>query len=88
MESAYALADVTEASNNSNLAGKHDIGGALDTVDERFAAAVVVVEFGLGDRVVDVNGRDLKLAVTEHLVQVVNTGSSLLRKATNICCLR
>jgi hypothetical protein len=39
----------------------------------------VVVELGLGDRVVDVDGGDLELAVLEHLVEVVDTGGGLLR---------
>ncbi len=54
-----ALADISVASNNSDLAGNHDIGGALDTVDEGLTAAVQVVELALGHTVVDVDGGDL-----------------------------
>ena len=84
-EDTYTLADITEASDNSNLASQHDVGGALDTVDEGLAAAIVVVEFGLGDGVVDVDSGNLQLAITEHLVQVVNTGSGLLGQALDVC---
>lgn len=73
-----ALADITETSNDSDLASNHDIGGTLDTVDERLAAAVQVVELGLGDRVVDVDGGDEQTALLEGAVQVVDTGGGLL----------
>ena len=79
----YALADVTETGDDSDLAGKHDIGGTLDTVNEGLAAAVVVVELGLGDGVVDVDGGDLELAITEHLVEVMNAGGGLLGKTAD-----
>jgi hypothetical protein len=39
-----ALADVAVAGNDGDLAGDHHVGGALDAVDQRFAAAVEVVE--------------------------------------------
>lgn len=76
-----ALADITVSSNNANLAGNHDISGTLDAVNERFTAAVQVVELGLGDRVVDVDGGDEQLALLEHLVEVVDTGGGLLGEA-------
>lgn len=37
----------------------------------------------LGDRVIDVDGRDLQFALFQHLVQVVDTCSGLLRHATD-----
>lgn len=74
-----SLADVTESSNDGNLASNHDIGGTLDTVDEGFSATVQVVELGLGDRVVDVDGGDKQLALLQHTVEVVDTGGGLLR---------
>lgn len=43
------LSDITEASNDGNLTGDHDIGGTLDTVDQGLTATVKVVELGLGD---------------------------------------
>lgn len=74
----YTLSDVSETGNDSDLTGEHDIGGTLDAVDERFTAAVVVVELGLGDGVVDIDGGDLELSIPEGLVQVVYTGGGLL----------
>ena len=52
-----AFADVAVAADDGHLAGDHDVGGALDAVGERFAAAVEIVELRFGDRVVDVDGR-------------------------------
>lgn len=78
------LSDVTETSNGSDLTGKHDVGGSLDTVDEGLSATVVVVELGLGDGVVDVDGGDLELALSESLVEVVNTGGGLLRDTLDL----
>ena len=45
----YTLANVTETSDDSDLASKHDIRGTLDAIDERFTAAVVVIELRLRD---------------------------------------
>jgi hypothetical protein len=73
------LADITETGDDGDLAGNHDISGTLDTVDERLAAAVKVVELGLGDRVVDVDGGNEESLVLEHLVEVVDTSGGLLR---------
>lgn len=75
-----ALADITVTSNDGDLAGNHDIGGTLDAVDERLTAAVQVVELGLCDGVVDVDGGDEEavLLVLEHAVEVVDTGGGLL----------
>jgi hypothetical protein len=49
MERTHALSDISVASDNGNLSSKHHVGGALDTVDERLAAAVQVVKLRLGD---------------------------------------
>lgn len=77
-----ALADITETGDNGDLASNHDIGGTLDAVDEGLTAAIKVVELGLGDGVVDVDGGDEKAVlladVLEHAVEVVHTGGGLL----------
>ena len=74
----YALSDITVASNDGNFSGKHDVGGTLNTIDEGFAAPVVVVELVLGNGVVDVNSGDLKPALLVHTVEVVDTSGCLL----------
>lgn len=73
------LTDITETGNDGDLASNHDIGSTLDTVDKGLTAAVKVVELGLGDGVVDVDGGDKELAILEHAVKVVDTGGGLLR---------
>lgn len=79
-----ALADITETSNDSDLASNHDIGGTLDTIDKGLTAAVQVVELGLGDRVVDVDGGDKETLALEHAVKVVDTGGGLLRNTVAV----
>src|SRR6478736_1831279 len=52
-----ALADVAEARDHRGLAGHHHVGAAADAVDQRFTAAIEVVELRLGHAVVDVDRR-------------------------------
>ena len=68
-----ALTDITVTGDEGGLTGDHDVSGALDTVDEGFTAAVEVVELGLGDGVVDVDGGDGELAVLLAAVEVLDT---------------
>jgi hypothetical protein len=56
------LAHVAVAGDDGDLAGDHHVGGALDAVHQRLAAAVQVVELGLGDGVVDVDGGERQFA--------------------------
>src|ERR1700753_195499 len=44
-----ALANITETCNNSNLSSNHNVGGTLNSVNQRFTAAIKVVEFRLCD---------------------------------------
>ena len=76
-----ALADVAVAADDGDLAADHHVGGAVDAVDERVAAAVEVVELRLGDRVVDVDGREQQRAGLDHLVEPVHAGGGLLGDA-------
>lgn len=78
------LTDVTEPGDDGGLTGDHDVGGSLDPVDQRFSAPVQVVELGLGDGVVDVDGGDLELTFLDHLVQVVDTGGGFFRKTVAV----
>ena len=58
---AAALADVAVAADDATLPADHHVGGAVEAVDQRVAAAVDVVELALGDRVVDVDRREEQL---------------------------
>lgn len=79
------LTDITETSNDSDLTGKHHVGGSLDTVNKGLSATVVVVELRLSHGIVNIDSRDLELAVLEHLVKVVDTGGGLLRNTLDVC---
>ncbi len=76
-----ALADVPVAADESDLPADEDVGGAVDAVDERVTAAVLVVELGLGHRVVHVDGREQQLAPLLHLVEPVDARRRLLGHA-------
>ena len=76
-----ALAHVAEAADHGDLAADEHVGGPVDPVDERVAAAVLVVELGLGHRVVDVDGREEELAARLHLDEPVHAGGGLLGDA-------
>ena len=58
-----ALADIAKAAHHGELAGEHHVGRALDAVDQALPAAVEVVEFGLGDAVIDVEYAKRRLIV-------------------------
>ena len=76
-----ALAHIAVAADDGDLAGDHDIGRPLDRVDQGLAAAVQVVELGLGDRVVDVHRREQQRALLVHLVETVHAGGGLFGDA-------
>ena len=73
-----SLTDISVSADDGLLSGKHDISGTHNTIGKRVLASVQVVEFGLGDRVVDVDGREKKGSVLFHGVQSVDTGGGLL----------
>ena len=76
-----ALADVAVATDQRGLAADQDVGAAVDAVDQRVAGAVLVVELALGDRVVDVDGRERQLTGGGELVQPQHAGGGLLGDA-------
>src|SRR5208282_2677848 len=73
-----AFADVAITADAGDLAGDHHVGRALDAVGERFAAAVKIVELGLGDGVVDVDGGHEQFALFQHLVEAMDAGGGFL----------
>ena len=79
-----AFAHVAVASHHGHLAGDHHVGGALDAVHQRLAAAVQVVKLALGHRVVHVDGAEQQRAVGRHLVQSVHAGRRFLGHADNL----
>src|SRR5215472_17417746 len=79
-----ALAYVAVAADDGDLAADEHVRAALDAVDQRVTAAVLVVELRLGNRVVDVDRRELELAGLEHLVEAVHAGGGLLGDALDL----
>merc|ERR1719289_299375 len=73
-----ALADVSVAGDHGDLTGQHHVCGALDAVNQRLPATIQVVELGLGDGIVDIDGGNLEGAGLGHLVEVVHTSGGLL----------
>ena len=45
--SGATLSDVSVSGDHGNFSGEHDVGGPLDSVDERFATPVQIVELAL-----------------------------------------
>ena len=78
-----ALADIAVAGDDDDLARDHHVGRALDRVDERFAAAVEIVELALGARVVDVERGHLERALLDALVEAVHAGRRFLGEAVD-----
>mmetsp|Transcript_6806 Transcript_6806/g.9718 ORF Transcript_6806/g.9718 Transcript_6806/m.9718 type:complete len:449 (-) Transcript_6806:68-1414(-) len=73
-----SLTNITVSADNSLLTGHHDIGGTHKTIGKRMLASVKVIELGLSDGVIDVDGREKKGSSLFHGIQTVDTGSGLL----------
>ena len=73
-----AFAHITIAHHHDNFSCHHHIGGSFDAIGQRFAAAIEIVELGLGDRIVHIDGRYQEATFLLHLVETVHTGSGLL----------
>ena len=79
-----AFAHVTVARNNRNFARNHHVSGAFDAVYQAFAAAIQIVKFRLGHRVVHVNRREWQFATLLHLVQTVYACGGFFGHALNV----
>ena len=79
-----ALADVAVAGDHGDLARDHDVGRALDGVDQRFTAPVKVVELRLRHRIVDVDRGELEVAALRHEFQTVHAGGRLFRDTLDL----
>src|SRR5689334_21575966 len=70
-----------EAANDSDCTGDHYTESPLDTVSERFAAAVEIIKFGFRDGVVDVDGGHEEFVFLHHLIKPMDTRGSFFRNA-------
>ncbi len=78
-----ALADIAVADDQRLLARQQMVGGALDGIVQAVTATILVVVLALGDRVVDVDRRDLQRAALEHVEQAVHAGGGFLGDAVD-----
>ena len=67
-----ALADIAIAAHHGDLAGHHGVGGAADAIDQRLLAAVLVVEFRLGDAVVHVDRGEGQVALFHQAIEAID----------------
>jgi len=79
-----SLSDISVTGDDSYLSGKHDVGGTVDGVDQRVTATIDVIELGLGDGVVDVDGGEEEGSFLHHLVKSVDTSGGFLRNSLDV----
>lgn len=75
---AAALANVTVAEHKALFTRDEHIDSPVKAIDEGMLAAVQVVELGLGDRVIDIDGREEQSALLVELVESVDSSGGLL----------
>ena len=76
-----ALTDVAVTADQHGLAADQGVGATVDAVDQRVPSAVLVVELGLGHRVVDVDRREGQVTGRRELVEPQHAGGGLLGDA-------
>ncbi|MDT4850791.1 hypothetical protein FQZ97_849510 [compost metagenome] len=78
-----AFANIAITANDSDLASHHDVCAATDAVNQRFLAAILVVEFRLGDAVIDVDCREGQETLLLQLVETVDASGGFFRNTLN-----
>jgi len=79
-----SFADISVTSDEGDFSGQHDISSSHDSVDEGVTAAVDVIKFGFGNRVVDVDGREKQFLLIHHLVKTMDTGGGLFGNSLDV----
>ena len=77
------FADIAVTADHGHLARQHHVCAAPDRIDQAFAATIEVVELRLSDAVIDIDGREGKLALFRHLIKPVDARGGLFRDARN-----
>src|SRR6185312_5234697 len=78
------FAYISIASDDGDLPGHHDVGSPADSVDQRLLATILVVEFRLGYRVIDVDRGDRKRALFHPLVQAMYPGRGFFTQPPDV----
>jgi len=77
-----ALAYIAVAADHGFLAADHDVGRALDPVNEAFPAALEYVELALGHAITTFDGRETERPWAHALVERLDAGGCFLGDAT------
>ena len=81
-----SLTHVTVATDQYVLAANQHVGTAVDAVQKAVPGAVLVIELGLGDRIVDVHGREWQHSLLCEVVEAVDTSGGLLCDTLDRLC--
>ncbi len=84
---AAAFTHIAVPADHGDLAREHDIACAVESVDERVATAVDIVELGFGDRVVDIDRGEGELAFSCELVEAVDACGCFFGDAPDQGCV-
>ena len=61
------------SAHNHHFSCQHNIGSAFNAIGQRFAAAIEVVKFRFGNRIIHIESREKQRSFFEHLIQAVYT---------------
>ena len=78
-----AFTHITITTYYHHFSGNHHIRCTLDTVSQRFAAAIQVVKLRFCDRIIHIECREQQFAFFLHLIQTVYACRSFFRHATH-----
>ena len=73
-----SLAHIAITAHANDFSGDHNICRALNTIGERLAAAIEIIEFRFGHRIIDIDRGKEKRTLIPHLIQAMNTRCRLL----------
>ena len=68
---------IMDTNTSAVLTSQHDVCGTHDAIGQGMSASVHVVELGLGDRVVDIDGREEQSLAGLHLIQPLHSCGGL-----------
>jgi len=74
-----SLSDITKSTDDYGFSGNHNVSSTHNSIRKRVLTSINVIEFALGDRVVDVDGWEEELVGFSHVVETEDTGGGFLR---------
>lgn len=79
-----SLSDITVSAHHNLFTGNEHISGSEHSVDDGLSASVHVIELGLGDGVIDVDGNERKELLLGQVVKSVDTSGGFLGNSLDI----